>query len=257
MGFAVMHFEKSKNASSGLGRHIDRKHTPKNCDETKSHLNRFYDPRKKGAFDYGPPKESLNQRINNRIKEGYTAPRKIRSNAVRSINFILTGSNEDMIKIFKDPEESKLWIRNNFEFLADEFGGIENIVSFALHMDEKTPHIHATVVPITEDGRLSARDFIGDRKKMQQLQDLYAEKMKPFDLERGIKGSRAEHTTTKEYYSMIEKPVKMSQNLTVEEKANLADRYLAEHINRLLEEKKKAQYGKSYRENQAKKGPKP
>ena len=41
--------------------------------------------------------------------------------------------------------------------------GEENITRFAVHLDEKTPHIHCVFVPITEDGRLSAGDWVGNR----------------------------------------------------------------------------------------------
>ena len=55
------------------------------------------------------------------------------------------------------------WQRANIKFLEDEYGK-ENIVKLELHRDEKTPHFHAIVVPLTKDGRLSAKEVVGDRK---------------------------------------------------------------------------------------------
>ena len=53
-----------------------------------------------------------------------------------------------MKEIFADKEKSKEWIKENYKFLAKEFGK-ENIVRFTLHLDEKTPHLHAVTIPLT------------------------------------------------------------------------------------------------------------
>ena len=37
--------------------------------------------------------------------------------------------------------------------------GIENVINATVHMDEATPHMHLGIVPVTEDGRLSAKDI--------------------------------------------------------------------------------------------------
>lgn len=253
MGYAVLHIDKSKATSSGsLGNHIDRKFTPENADEKKKKLNLFFDPGT-NKLSQEKPKEILTKRIENRIKAGYTAPRKIKSNAVRSINFILSGTHEDMVKICANPTTKENWLKMNVAFLAEQFGGKENIVGFALHMDEHTPHVHATVVPITDDGRLSARDFMYGRARMRELQDLYAAKMKDFGLQRGIKGSKAKHTTTAEFYKTIESSadIKISgkdiKNMTVEEKAEAFDILVALKKKNALERKKTTKVDKTFR----------
>ena len=88
------------------------------------------------------------------------------------------------------------WIDANLKWLKGTFGE-ENLVSCVLHMDEKTPHLHATVVPIvtgerirrkregekkyeTKSGpRLSADDVMR-RTKLHEYQNSYAAAMKPF-----------------------------------------------------------------------------
>ncbi|WP_304644232.1 plasmid recombination protein, partial [uncultured Muribaculum sp.] len=97
----------------------------------------------------------------------------------------------------------------------------ENIVSAVLHMDEQTPHIHATLVPIvrgerkrkkkeeqvrkryrkkpTETARLCADDIM-TRAKLKSYQDTYAQAMSGYGLQRGIDGSEAKHITTRQYY---------------------------------------------------------
>lgn len=86
--------------------------------------------------------------------------------------------------------------------------GEKNIMRFTLHMDETTPHIHAVVVPLTKDGRLSAKEITGGPKGMEQLQDEYGAKMARFGLERGLKGSPSKHTDISEYYGAINEPLR-------------------------------------------------
>ncbi|MEB0182981.1 plasmid recombination protein, partial [Pseudomonas sp. CCC3.2] len=51
-------------------------------------------------------------------------------------------------------------------WLKARHGGA-NIVCAAIHLDETTPHLVAYIVPLTKDGRLSARDFLGGAAKLQ------------------------------------------------------------------------------------------
>ena len=115
---------------------------------------------------------------------------------------VLTGSHEKMVEIFKDKEKANQWIQANYSFVSEEFGK-ENIVRFNLHLDERTPHIHVVTVPLTEDGRLSARDMFGNKSDMQKRQDRYAEKMKPFELQRGERRTGIKHEDAKAYYSRM------------------------------------------------------
>ena len=61
------------------------------------------------------------------------------------------------------------------------------IISAVVHMDEKTPHMHLCFVPLTTDHRLSAKDILGNKKKLSQWQDRFWEHMarKFPELERG------------------------------------------------------------------------
>jgi hypothetical protein len=202
MGFAVYHVQKGKNQASSLGYHIDRKEGKEACykhaDPSKKHLNKEFITK----FDKGM---NLQEKINLNIKNYYTSSRQIRSDAVKHLSHILTGTHEDMKRIFNDKELKKKWIESNFDFMQKEFG-YQNIVSFTLHLDEKTPHIHCITTPITKDGRLSASEIVGNNKNLERLQDSYCEMMKPFGLERGLK-STAKHIPTKEYYKLIQSGV--------------------------------------------------
>lgn len=201
MGYAVLHSEKGKGGSGGIGNHIDRQ---KGMEHTYPHA----DPKRFGEnvvfkLHQDRQKLSLPQAINDRINEGYTKDKAIRKDAVKFTTHVLTGSHEDMKAIFKDNEKSKAWIQENYNFVAKEFGK-ENIVRFNLHMDEKTPHIHVVTVPLTKDGRLSAREQFGNKTELRNRQDRYAEAMKPFELQRGKRRTGISHDSAKEYYSRME-----------------------------------------------------
>ena len=53
----------------------------------------------------------------------------------------------------------------------------KTIISAVVHMDEKTPHMHLSFVPLTEDGRLCAKEIVGNKKKLTQWQDRFWEHM--------------------------------------------------------------------------------
>ncbi|RYF15122.1 MAG: plasmid recombination enzyme, partial [Oxalobacteraceae bacterium] len=69
-----------------------------------------------------------------------------------------------------------------------------------------SPHLSAFVVPLTADGRLSAKEFIGSKAKMSADQTSYAGKVRDLGLERGIEGSRASHERVASFYGAIAKP---------------------------------------------------
>jgi hypothetical protein len=190
MGFAVFHAEKITASGASLGYHIDRvegkEHTFSNADPQRKHLNYSWD-------DNPGCSKPVHQALADRIQEGYTGETAIRKDAVKGLSLMLTGSHEDMKVIEKEPEKFNAWLKANFKFVKDEFGK-ENIVRFVVHRDEKTPHIHAIVVPL-QDGRLTAKKVLGNRIEMSQRQDRYAQAMEPFSLSRGIKGSKAIHNS--------------------------------------------------------------
>jgi hypothetical protein len=209
MGFCVYHFEKGKGNSSAIGNHIDRaegkEHSYKNADPNRKHLNQNF-------IVNESCKKPLQIAISDRIKDGYRGKKAIRKDAVKYLKHILSGSHEDMVKISNDKESLKAWVNVNYRFMVKEFGA-ENIVRFNLHLDEKTPHLHCVTVPLTEDGKLSAKLVTGDKKALQERQTRYGIQINTFGLERGVKGSKAKHTTLKDYYKIINQEEKTSFSL--------------------------------------------
>ncbi len=128
-----------------------------------------------------------------RIAEVVT--RKVRDDQVRCMEVILTASPEfferDADGRAVDMSQSQ-WLKDQLTFLEKTFGK-ENVLSCTLHQDEKSPHVHAVIAPITEDGRLSAK-LLFNPKTMTDYQSQYAEAMAVHGLVRGIEQN--EHKKT-------------------------------------------------------------
>ena len=126
-------------------------------------------------------KESDNwlQDINKEIK---AAGARTRSNSVVALDTLYTASQEFFQG--KTNEENDKFFRDCLKFHDSHFG---HIISAVVHYDETTPHLHIISVPLTQDGRLSARDVIGNKAKMSKTQDSFFEQVgKSYGLERGI-----------------------------------------------------------------------
>ena len=196
--------------------HIERTSHPKNADESRTHLNRT-------LIEYPEGVKDRTAAIQHRLEHA-GLKRKIGSNQVRAIRINLSGSPEDMARI-EATGQLDAWCADSLQYLFDTFGR-ENIVSAHLHMDEKTPHIHATLVPIVQAARTRRKkedqvkrhyrkksadtprlcaDDIMTRGRLKSHQDGYAKAMSHHGLQRGIDGSEARHISTQQYYRDLKK----------------------------------------------------
>lgn len=211
--YAVCHLQRGSGNDSGMSCHIERKdakgkiYVPVNADTDRTHFNRE-------LVRFPDGVSNRTEAIQHRIDTAGLR-RKVGKNQTKVIRVILTGTHEQMMKIANGGRLDS-WIDANLKWLRDTFGE-DNLVSCVLHMDEKTPHLHATVVPIvtgervrrkregekkyeTKSGpRLSADDVMR-RTKLHEYQNSYAAAMKPFGLQRGIVGSTAKHQANSDYY---------------------------------------------------------
>lgn len=212
MGYISIQINKAKgSADTGASDHIERKTIPKNADPTRTHLNRELVEFSDGVSD-------RTEAISHRIRTA-GIKRKITPDQVRAIRIVLSGTHEDMMKI-QDEGRLDEWCDDNLQWLHRTFGK-ENTVSAVLHMDEHTPHIHATVVPIVTGERRKAKkkqtegkrsyrkkanivrlcaDDVLTREKLVAYHDSYARVMEKYGLQSGVRGSEARHTTTAQYY---------------------------------------------------------
>lgn len=96
--------------------------------------------------------------------------------------------------------ENDKFFQDCLKFHNEHFG---HIISAVVHYDETTPHLHVISVPLTKDGRLSARDVIGNKAKMSKTQDNFFEQVgRSYGLERGIHmdgQEKKEHISAQEH----------------------------------------------------------
>ncbi|EOW8912842.1 plasmid recombination protein [Robertmurraya yapensis] len=196
MSYSIIRMQKMKStAIKGIQFHNQReKESETNPDINKadSHLN--YD------LINGQRQIDYTDKINQVLEDNVTSGKKIRKDAVRLAEFLITSDKEFFEKI--SPKEQKRYFETAHEFLADRYGE-KNLIYATVHHDEKTPHMHVGFVPVTEDGRLSAKDFFGQKKQLVSLQDDFNDYLKQndFDLERGVSSSR-KHVETAKYKAM-------------------------------------------------------
>lgn len=194
--FAIMRWNKLKTevkATAATG-HNYRKYDVSNVEEQPLHQNvEFVNHTQR---DYW---ELANERIAEVVKG------TVRKDAVRAMEVILTGSPEAFARDSKgraiDYSDSQ-WAKDSLDFLKKTFGE-KNIISCTLHQDEKTPHFHAVIVPITSDNHLSAKTLFNP-VTLRDYQTGYAEAMRPHGMERGVKHSEAVHQPMKQYYGQQE-----------------------------------------------------
>lgn len=121
-----------------------------------------------------------------------------RSNSVVALDTLYTASHQFFDD--KTQEQTEHFFKECLQFHQERFG---HIISAVIHYDETTPHLHVVSVPLTQDGRLSARDVIGNRAKMSRTQDMFYEQVgKVYGLDRGERGDgqeKKEHTSAQEH----------------------------------------------------------
>ena len=157
---AILRFEKHKgNPARPLEAHHERKKeqyaSNPDIDTSRSRYN----------FHIVKPEGRYYHFIQSRIEQSGCRTRK---DSTRFVDTLITASPEFFKK--KSPEEIQAFFKRAADFLIDRVGR-ENIVSAIVHMDEKTPHLHLTFVPLTKDNRLCAKEIIGNRANLTKWQD--------------------------------------------------------------------------------------
>lgn len=180
MSYSILRVAKVKGSvnTRGLQKHNQRENENyNNKDINHEETYRNYDLINTQSIDY-------QQVIDEKIDANYAGNRKIRSDAIRHVNGLITSDKE----LFEDMEdfEIKSFFKDSLEFLEDEYGK-ENMLYATVHLDERVPHMHFGFVPLTEDGRLSAKERLGNKKALTELQDRFNVHMndRGHDMERG------------------------------------------------------------------------
>lgn len=178
--FAILRFAKYKGPEiSNIEAHNERTKeeyaSNPDIDKSRSYLN----------FHLLEPECKYRAGAERQIKD---AACRTRSDSVRLVEVLVTAT-PDFFK-GKKKAEIKAYFQEALDFIR-EYQEPKTIISAVVHMDEKTPHMHLSFVPLTEDGRLCAKEIVGNKKKLTQWQDRFWEHMvkKYPDLERGESAS--------------------------------------------------------------------
>lgn len=201
MAFAILRCKKLKAAGSvsAAFSHCFRERETFNADENRTPLNVHF-----AATSVDEAKQKLADLL----------PVKRRKDAVLAVEYVMTASPDWWKQA--SPERQEEFFQKSLAWLAQKYGS-DRIVVATVHRDETTPHLSAFVVPLTSDGRLSAKDFIGNRAQMSFDQTTYAYAVKELGLERGVMGSKAKHQSVKSFYAALAKGSQAVPQLTSEE----------------------------------------
>lgn len=189
MNFAILRIDKIKSMNQlvSANKHNARIEFAANIDSSKSDKNKVINRHK------CDPAQAL-QKLLDKYKI------KARKNAVLALEHVLTFSPDARKGI-----NLKDWANENVKFIESMYGR-ENVLQIALHLDESTPHLHVITAPIIEKEfrgkqrfRLDASHFVDGRQKLSEIQTKYADYMSKFNLNRGLKDSRRQRETLKEY----------------------------------------------------------
>ena len=183
--YAILRFAKYKGPEIGhIEAHNERAKekyaSNPDVDTARSHLN----------FHLVTPERKYRAEAEKQIA---AAGCRTRSDSVRVVEALVTASPE----FFKGKKRSevKAYFTEALDFIQ-KHQSKDTIISAVVHMDEKTPHMHLCFVPLTEDKRLSAKEIVGNKKKLTWWQDEFWKHMvkKYPDLERGESASETGRT---------------------------------------------------------------
>ena len=236
---AIIRVAKLKTGGNigGSGKHNYRENETLNADRSKTKDNKHF-----GCQSA----DELLLAVQARIE---TVP-NLRSNSVRCLEYLITASPEFFDKADGTQSRRGQYFNDSLKWLEAKHGK-ENIVATSLHLDEKTPHLVAYVVPIDKSGRLNARSFTGGRELLRGMQTDFADGVgKKHNLERGVEGSQARHEAIKDYYARVNAPTPPAPSVTdlvlSTKKADDFKKVYAQNLERQKELRKKEAEIKRY-----------
>ena len=201
MAYAIMRSKKLSGTGSVAAslQHCHRERETRNADSDRSVFNEHLVDATSTDQAMGKLRDLL--------------PEKRRKDAVLVVEYVMTASPEWWQTA--SSEDQHEFFKRSLDWLDEKYGK-QNIITATIHRDELTPHLSAFVVPLTTDGRLSAKEFIGNRTKMRNDQTTFAERVQSLGLTRGIEGSKATHQRVKSHYGALQQADKKHQPISLE-----------------------------------------
>ncbi|MFV5902762.1 MobV family relaxase [Staphylococcus gallinarum] len=231
MSYSIIRVSKVKSGTNttGIQKHVQRENNNyenEDIDHSKTHLN--YDL-------VNDNKQNFNNLIDEKIEQNYTGKRKIRTDAVKHVDGLITSDKEFFDN--QTPEDTKQFFEHAKDFLEQEYGK-DNLLYATVHMDEKTPHMHYGVVPITTDGHLSAKEIVGNKKALTDFQDRFNEyvNQRGYDLERG----QSKQITNAKHEQMSQYKQKTEYHKQEYERESQKLGYIRQKTDKLMQEYQKS-----------------
>jgi hypothetical protein len=188
MGFQIVRVAKVKTAGgmrAGLD-HLFRERETFNADKTKLEENTTIGSVKTSA-------EAI-------LRFNGTLPDKYRKDAVLGLEYLITASPEVMASWDRSKQDD--FLQKGLEWVVSRHGE-QNVIAGSIHRDETTPHLSVFVVPKVAE-KLNAKAFTGGKAVLSQMQDNFHEKVgQRFELERGLKNSKAKHQSIGKFYGLV------------------------------------------------------
>lgn len=161
----------------------------KTMDKHKNHGNELIDPAlTKNNIDWTKDKKPVDELVDERLERDYKGKKKLRSDAV-VLREIIVQPSPDVFVGLSEAEKRQMAIKfteDSLKWFDEEFG-VENVMAASIHMDETNPHTHVMVMPMTEDGRLSQKDFFkgpaGLKRQHREFREHMNNRGWDFDLE--------------------------------------------------------------------------
>lgn len=122
-------------------------------------------------------------------------------------------------------ENIEKWATGMYNFIAKKYGE-DNIIAFVVHLDEKNPHVHCTVLPVNENNKISYNQIFGGSKEKGRIKSLHNEIAlfnREWGLERGdsVTETGAKHRTSEEYWDWLSQQcTELEKKMANSEKGN-------------------------------------
>ena len=187
MSYGIIRIAKvATGAIGGAQIHNERKsdHSNTNPDiDFSRSANNLQLPLEKGYLEQLPYHKRISEVLRMERKDTKT----IRKDAVKMCEVLVTSDTPFFDALTSG--QTKDFFDTAYAFLCDRYGR-KNMIAATVHMDERTPHMHVDFVPVTKDGRLSAKDVVGFQKDLSRLHDDFFQQVgKRYGLERGQKAT--------------------------------------------------------------------
>ena len=201
MSYAIIRNEKyTKDQMIKLAPHnegVKKEYSNKNIDMTKTYQN----------YHLKKPQFSNYFKEFKRLKEENNLKGQLHKNSIYACEMIITSDKYFFMSIGE--KETKRYFQTAYEFVCNFNNlGEENIISAVVHMDEETPHMHITYIPVVDSKdkhgnnirKIGGYDFWKERNSYMKLQDDFYEyvSLNGFNLERGKPNPNRNYKTVEE-----------------------------------------------------------